>query len=146
MQIKRGFIILMITSATVIGVLAVVFILFSRQDLSAVFPAVLPPVTWHIQGQVFDKSTNSLADVYIKISGTIRVTGANQIFGTDPLTFVIATNTDANGKFSFNCRAAFFQVFFSKDGYAESQTNFEWITEPGRDNTNQNLKIILTSE
>jgi hypothetical protein len=45
---------------------------------SSLLKPMYPAVPWHIEGQVFDESTNALADVRLSISGTRKVTGINQ--------------------------------------------------------------------
>ena len=119
----------------VIGITVFVYLMLTRP--------MIPPVPWHIQGHVCDRSSNAIPGVRVAISATRRVTGINHVFGTAPETFTTETNTDANGGFTLQAEAAWIQVVLSKAGYATTNQNFQWIAEGSQDATNQNLLIFL---
>jgi hypothetical protein len=100
------------------------------------------PVSWHLQGQVFDKDTNVLSGVSIQVSGTVKVTAFNHVVGTEPERFLLETRTDPAGRFAIDCRAAFFKVVFSKEGYLD--TNLDFVVRydiPYK--TNQDLRMFM---
>jgi hypothetical protein len=54
--------------------------------------------------------------------------------------------TDPDGKFAFELRAAWFRAEFRKAGYTETNLDFEWIGFDSRDDTNQNLRVFLSTK
>jgi hypothetical protein len=106
---------------------------------------VIPDAPWHIEGYVLDSKTNGISGVNITISTMKKVTGFNQIVGTSPERENINGTTDTNGWFAFNVRAADLGIVFTKGGFREQSVRFQYIGGH-RDNTNQNLRIVLTPE
>ena len=106
------------------------------------FP-VFEEVPWIVHGQLFDKSSNRLADVHVKV---FNVYGTTTSRGPSPPKGVgIETNTDAQGRFVIGFRAAAYQIAFHKPGYVDEVQSFECIGTHC-DRTNQNLQVFLEPE
>jgi hypothetical protein len=106
---------------------------------------VLPEAAWHIEGQVFDSKTNVMPGVNITVLATKKVTGFDNLFGTLPKEEHVNYTTDSNGRFVFNLLAVDVQLAFTKIGFKEISTNFQYIGDQF-DSTNRNLQISLTGE
>lgn len=104
-----------------------------------------PAYPWRIAGTTIDESNNPIPDVNVIITGTVRITVINNIFGTKPNTFTIESETDSNGRFAFNVAANHIHLIFRKLGFEEQTTNFIHLVDVG-DNTNQILRICLNAE
>ena len=124
---------------------AISIVLFVAFYITAATYPMYGPVPWHLGGHVFDRATNALSGVRIRASGTVRVTALNHIVGTSPRTFAQETETDSSGGFSLDCRAAFFQLVFSKAGYRDEGRSFE-VRFDGPYDTNQDIQVFLGSD
>ena len=128
---------LLLILAVAIVVSCLVFLVGMR------FIYVAPAFPWHVEGTVTDKSSIPLGGVHIIAAGNVEVTGINKLFGTEVKMFRQETNTGREGGFAFNIKASNVHLIFSREGYAEQDTNFSRVATDRGDATNQMLHICL---
>jgi hypothetical protein len=103
---------------------------------------VLPAYPWHLTGRVIDKATNPISDVNVTLLTTPRITGMDRLRERSPSPLALAATSDKSGRFVFDFSAAFFQVSFTKPGYANQELAFGPYVEAAP-NTNPVLQVRL---